>query len=91
MTKRAFRSRVDCNGHKCVPSENRADFPPVLESDHSRLSRWAFPRCRAIEAVPCQSPRRNIIPSIEGATPAPPVDCTAVAACPGARPQSPPS
>jgi hypothetical protein len=39
ITKRAFRSRVDCNGHKCVANKNRSDFQPVLESDHTKLSR----------------------------------------------------
>jgi Transposase C of IS166 homeodomain len=35
----SFPSRGDANRHKCVPNKNRADFPPVLESDHTRLSR----------------------------------------------------
>jgi hypothetical protein len=35
----ASRSTGDANRHKCVPNKNRADFPPVLESDHTKLSR----------------------------------------------------
>ena len=28
-------SHANGDGHKCVPNKNRADFPPVLESDHT--------------------------------------------------------
>src|SRR5260370_32761302 len=31
----ASRSRADGDGHNCVPNKDRADFPPVLESDHT--------------------------------------------------------
>ena len=31
----ASRSRANGEGHNCVPNKDRADFPPVLESDHT--------------------------------------------------------
>src|SRR5258705_11618391 len=31
----ASQSRANGDGHNCVPNKDRADFPPVLESDHA--------------------------------------------------------
>ena len=31
----ASQSRANGDGHNCVPNKERADFPPVLESDHT--------------------------------------------------------
>jgi hypothetical protein len=31
----ASPSRADGDGHNCVPNKDRADFPPVLKSDHT--------------------------------------------------------
>src|SRR6266481_4496964 len=31
----ASQSRANGDGHNCVPNKDRADFPPVLESDHT--------------------------------------------------------
>src|SRR5258705_10123679 len=31
----ASQSRANGDGHNCVPNKDRADFPPVLKSDHT--------------------------------------------------------
>ena len=51
----ASRSRANGGGHNCVPNKDRADFPPVLESDHTitvvqRLSAQCRV-CRVSQAV----------------------------------------
>jgi hypothetical protein len=45
------RSRANGAGRKCVPNENGADFPQVLESDHTIAVLKTLPRqCRACRA-----------------------------------------
>jgi len=35
LTASASQGRASANGRNCVPNKDRADFPPVWESDHT--------------------------------------------------------